>query len=51
MLEAAVQSYKDIDAWKKSILKKESFDLLQTVMKEAGEYQKEKSPKTKIKKK
>lgn len=42
MLEAAVQSYRDIDAWKSDpILKKESFDLLQTVMKEAGELEKE----------
>ena len=42
MLEAAVQSYMDIDAWKSDpILKKESFDLLQTVMKEAGELEKE----------
>ena len=32
----------DIDAWKSDpILKKESFDLLQTVMKEAGELEKE----------
>ena len=37
MLEAAVQSYIDIDAWKSDTnFKKESFDLLQTVMKEAG---------------
>ena len=42
MLEAAVQSYMDIDAWKSDpILKEESFDLLQTVMKEAGELEKE----------
>lgn len=42
MLETAIQSYIDIDAWKTDpILKKESFDLLQTVMKEAGELEKE----------
>ena len=37
-LTTALQSYKDIDAWKKDpIMKQESFDLLQTVMEEAGE--------------
>ena len=42
MLATAIQSYMDIDAWKSDpILKKESFDLLQTVMKEAGELEKE----------
>ena len=42
MLATALQSYMDIDAWKTDpILKKESFDLLQTVMKEAGELEKE----------
>lgn len=42
MLATALQSYMDIDAWKSDpILKKESFDLLQTVMKEAGELEKE----------
>ncbi len=42
MLATAIQSYMDIDAWKTDpILKEESFDLLQTVMKEAGELEKE----------
>lgn len=42
MLATALQSYMDIDAWKSDpVLKKESFDLLQTVMKEAGELEKE----------
>lgn len=42
MLATALQSYMNIDAWKSDpILKKESFDLLQTVMKEAGELEKE----------
>lgn len=42
MLATALQSYMDIDAWKSDpILKKESFDLLQTVIKEAGELEKE----------
>ena len=42
MLETSVQSYMDIDAWKDTpVLEKESFDLLQTVMKEAGELEKE----------
>ena len=42
MIEASVQSYMDIDAWKENpILKEEAFDLLQTVMKEAGELEKE----------
>lgn len=37
-LTTALQSYKDIDAWKKDpVMKQESFDLLQTVMEEAGE--------------
>ena len=37
-LETALQSYKDIDAWKTTPdMKEESFELLQTVMKEAGE--------------
>ena len=40
-LTTALQSYKDIDAWKKDpIMKQESFDLLQTVMEEAGELDK-----------
>ena len=42
MLATAIQSYMDIDAWKTDpILKEESFDLLQTVMKEAGELDQE----------
>ena len=44
MLEAAIQSYKDIDAWNEDpILKEESFNRLQEVMIEAGEL-KEKVP-------
>lgn len=42
MLEAALQSYIDIDAWRDNpVLKQESFALLQKVMKEAGELEKE----------
>ena len=42
MLTAAIQSYMNIDAWKDNpILEEKSFDLLQTVMKEAGELEKE----------
>ena len=42
MLATAIQSYMNIDAWKTDpILKEESFNLLQTVMKEAGELEKE----------
>ncbi len=42
MLTTSVQSYMDIDAWRDTpVLKQESFDLLQTVMKEAGELEKE----------
>lgn len=42
MLTTAIQSYINIDAWKTNpILKEESFNLLQTVMKEAGELEKE----------
>jgi len=38
LLATVLQSYKDIDAWKKSPeMKEESFELLQTVMEEAGE--------------
>ena len=38
MLEAAIQSYKDIDAWNETpVLKEESFNRLQDVMIEAGE--------------
>ena len=48
MLEAAIQSYKDIDAWCDTpILKEESFNRLQEVMIEAGEL-KEKVPYEKI---
>ena len=40
-LETAIQKYKDIDAWKETPeLTEESFDLLQTVMTEAGELEK-----------
>lgn len=43
-LEKSVQSYKDIEAWTETpILKKEGFDRLQTIMKEAGELEKEAS--------
>ena len=42
MVTASVQSYMDIDAWKGDpVLKEESFDLLQEVIKEAGELEKE----------
>jgi len=42
MLTTSLQSYMDIDAWKtEPILEKKSFNLLQTVMKEAGELDKE----------
>ena len=42
MLEASVQSYKDIDAWSDTpILKEEAFDRLQEVMTLAGELEKE----------
>ena len=40
-LENSIQKYKDIDAWKESPeLTEESFELLQTVMTEAGELEK-----------
>ena len=40
-LEKALQSYKDMDAWKTNpTMKQESYDLLQTVMEEAGELEK-----------
>ena len=40
LLEKSVQSYKDIDAWNENpVLKKESFERLEEVMKEAGELQ------------
>lgn len=42
ILTTAVQSYKDIEAWNETpVLKKESFDRLQDVMKTAGELEKE----------
>ncbi len=42
MLTTSIQSYMDIDAWSDTpVLKQESFNLLQTVMKEAGELEKE----------
>ena len=42
MLTESIQRYKDIDAWNETpILEEESFDRLQTVMKEAGELSKE----------
>ena len=48
MLEAAVQSYKDIDAWSDTpILKEEAFDRLQEVMTLAGELEKE-APYSKV---
>ena len=48
MLEAAIQSYQDIDAWSDTpILKEEAFNRLQEVMTMAGELQ-EKVPYEKI---
>ena len=48
ILESAIQSYKNIDAWNEDpILKEESFNRLQDVMMEAGEL-KEKVPYDKI---
>ena len=48
MIEAAVQSYKDIDAWSDTpILKEEAFDRLQEVMTLAGELEKE-APYSKV---
>lgn len=48
MLEKAIQSYKDIDAWNETpVLKEDSFNRLQDVMIEAGEL-KEKVPYDKI---
>ena len=47
-LEAALQSYKNIDAWKTDpVMKEESYNLLQTVMEEAGELTK-KAPFDKV---
>ncbi|MFR2533994.1 MAG: ABC transporter substrate-binding protein [Clostridia bacterium] len=48
LLAKVLQSYKDIDAWKvEPTMKEESFDLLQTVMQQAGEL-KQKAPFDKI---
>ena len=48
LLETAIQSYKDIDAWNDTpILKEESFNKLQEVMSEAGELT-QKAPYDKI---
>lgn len=48
LLETVVQRYKDIDVWNETpFLKEESFELLQTVITEAGEL-KEKAPYDKI---
>ena len=42
MLTKSIQSYMDIDAWNDTpVLKEEAFNRLQTVMKEAGELEKE----------
>ena len=42
LLESAIQSYKNIDAWNETpVLKKEAFDRLQEVMTLAGELTKE----------
>ena len=47
-LEKSVKSYKDIDAWNETpVLKKESFEKLETIMTEAGELN-EKAPYEKI---
>ena len=47
-LTTALQSYKDINAWKKDpVMKEESYNLLQTVMEEAGELNK-KAPFDKV---
>ena len=48
LLTAAIQSYKDIDAWNKTpVLKQESFERLEEVMTQAGEL-KENAPYEKI---
>lgn len=48
MLTASIQRYKEIDAWNQTpVLKEEAFELLQTVMQEAGEL-KQKAPYDKI---
>lgn len=48
LLATVLQSYKDIDAWKTDpVMKEESYNLLQTVMEEAGEL-KQKAPFNKV---
>ena len=48
LLASVLQSYKDIDAWKTApVMKEESYNLLQTVMEEAGEL-KQKAPFDKV---
>lgn len=48
LLAQVLQSYKDIDAWKTDpVMKEESYDLLQTVMEEAGEL-KQRAPFDKV---
>lgn len=48
LLESVLQSYKDIDAWKiDPIMKEESYNLLQTIMEEAGELE-QKAPFDKV---
>ena len=48
LLAKVLQSYKDIDAWKEEpAMKEESFELLQTIMEEAGEL-KQRAPYDKI---
>lgn len=48
LLAEVLQSYKDIDAWKTDpVMKEESYNLLQTVMEEAGEL-KQKAPFDKV---
>ena len=48
LLAQVLQSYKDIDAWKTDpVMKEESYNLLQTVMEEAGEL-KQKAPFDKV---
>ncbi|MEG1705695.1 MAG: ABC transporter substrate-binding protein [Clostridia bacterium] len=48
LLETVIQRYKDIDVWSDSpVLKESSFELLQTVMEQAGEL-KQKAPYNKV---
>ncbi len=48
LLATVLQSYKDIDAWKTDpVMKEESYNLLQTVMEEAGELE-QKAPFEKV---